>query len=378
MASFDAIVAGVGAVGSAALGELARRGRRVLGIDRFAPGHDRGSSHGQTRIIRQAYFEHPEYVPLLLRAYELWHELEARRGETFLYQTGLIQLGTPSGEVVAGVLASARQHGLAVELLSRSDLRQRFPYLLADPEMSAVLEPRAGYLRVEACVEAQAAEAVNAGAKLCIGETLVGWRADGHGVEVETDRGRYRAAALVLAAGAWAGPILADLSLPLVVRRKPLYWYRAQSDAMRPENGCPAFLYETADGIFYGFPDLKPDGVKVAEHTGGTEVQDPLRLNRDLDPADQARVEAFVARYLPAVSQECTAHATCMYTLSPDGHFIVDRHPAFPQVVFAAGLSGHGFKFAPVLGAALADLALEGASELPIDFLSLARLRGRA
>ncbi|HEY5311506.1 MAG TPA: N-methyl-L-tryptophan oxidase [Pirellulales bacterium] len=374
MPGYDAIVLGVGGIGSAALAALARRGQRVLGLDRFAPAHDRGSSHGQTRIIRQAYFEHPNYVPLLLHAYDAWHALESRTGQRLYYEVGLLQIGPADGLVLSGVLASAREHGLDVETLSPREITARFPGFRSRPDMQGVFERGAGYLLVEACVQAQVADALAAGAELRASEAVVGWRVLRSGVvELETQGGRYQADRLIIAAGAWAGPLLADLRLPLEIVRKPLYWYSTSSDTYLPDRGCPTFLFDAPEGIFYGFPQLGAEGIKLAEHTGGKPVADPLRLDRQIDRNDQQRVENFLTEYLPGATTVFNRHATCMYTLTPDRHFVVDLHPQYPQVVFAAGLSGHGFKFAPVLGEALAQLAIEGRTVLPIDFLSADR-----
>jgi monomeric sarcosine oxidase len=373
MPGLDCIVLGTGGVGSAALHHLARRGARALGIDRFAPGHDRGSSHGETRIIRLAYFEHPDYVPLLRRAYELWQELEERCGGKLYHETGLLQVGPPGGTVVPGVLASARQHALEVEPLAPPEAERRFPGFRIPDDMSAVFERRAGYLRVEDCVRAHAAQAVRLGARLATGETVLGWRADGAGVAVETDRATHRAARLVVAAGAWSGDLLADLGVRLEVRRKTLLWYPTRSARQREEHGGPGFFYETSRGLFYGFPEIGGE-LKVAEHSGGESVADPLGVDRSLRPSDREPVEAFLRRYVPGVSSgDCLRHAVCLYTMSPDEHFVVDRHPGHPQVSFASGLSGHGFKFTSVLGEILAGLALDGRSALPIGFLSCDR-----
>jgi sarcosine oxidase len=379
ISSYDVIVVGVGGVGSAVLDQLASRGRRVLGLDRFPPGHDRGSSHGQTRIIRQAYYEHPDYVPLVLRAYELWRELEARRGRTFFHDVGLLQVGRPEGKLISGVLASAHQHKLDVQTLTPAEVEQRFPGFRAAPDTIGVFERVAGYLDVEACTIAHAEEAQSRGAELHVGEEVRAWRplgsgAANQGIEVETDRGRYEAGALVVTAGAWAGSLLADLRMPLEVLRKPLFWFKTKTDQYRVDRGCPCYLFETPEGGFYGFPDLEPYGLKCAEHSGGAVVADPLRLDRELNRDDQLRVDQFIADHLPGVSQTRTHHAVCMYTVTPDTNFVIDRHPQYPQVVFAAGLSGHGYKFTPMLGEALADLALEGKTKLPVEFLSRARL----
>lgn len=373
MAGYDAIVLGSGGVGSSALMHLALRGARVLGIDRFAPAHDRGSSHGHTRLIRQAYYEHPDYVPLVLRAFELWKDLEERVGETLYHQVGLLQIGPKQGEVLSGVRASAKQHRLPIDELSADQCERRFAGFRVPPSCEAIFESRAGYLLVERCVEAHAKVAVQAGAELRIGEAVRSWRAEGKGVVVETDCGCYSADRLFITAGAWAGSLLADLKIPLVVRRKPLYWFRTRTDTYQADRGCPAFLYDLPGGCFYGFPQIDPRGIKVAQHTGGAVVDDPLTVDREIDPADQEAVAAFVAEFLVDATTQCTDHAVCMYTMTPDAHFIVDRHPQHPQVALAAGLSGHGFKFTSVLGELLCQLVLDGHARLPLEFLSCRR-----
>lgn len=373
MAHFDAIVLGMGGVGSAALDHLARRGVRALGIDRFPPGHDRGSSHGATRIIRQAYFEHPDYVPLLRRTYELWEDLSQRCGQKLFHQTGLLQVGSPRGEVVPGVIACAKQHQLEIEELTGREITARWPGFRVAEGFHGVFEKRAGYLEVEACVLAHLHEARAAGAELLTECSAIEWRASGSGVIVVTERGEFSAGALIIAAGPWAGSLLNELDLQLVVRRKPVFWFEAMETAYSAARGSPCFLFELPGGIFYGMPQIDPSGVKAAEHTGGVAVSDPLSLNREIEPAERRRVEEFLAECLPQVSRRQTRHSVCMYTMSPDAQFIVDRHPQHANVAFAAGLSGHGFKFTPVLGEALADLALEGKTGLPIEFLALGR-----
>ncbi len=370
---YDVIVAGTGAVGSAALWQAAERGLKVLGLDRFPPGHDRGSSHGRTRIIRQAYFEHSDYVPLLLRAYQLWAELERIQGESLLRQTGLLQVGPANGIVVQGVLASAQRHGLQVESLSTDECRRCFPAFAAPDGHQGVFEPRAGYLHVESCVIAQSETAARLGATLRTGESVCDWRRETNHIVVRTEKQEYAAARLIVTAGAWAGQLLADLGIPLVVRRKPVFWFAAEDDSYDVDRGCPTYLFETPSGVFYGFPRLDEHGVKVAQHTGGETVNDPLAVDRAERDADRACLQGFIAAHLPRLSARVLGHSVCMYTMSPDEHFIVDRHPACSSVVFAAGLSGHGFKFAPVLGQALVELAIDGRSALPVGFLSLDR-----
>lgn len=377
-ASYDAIVLGAGGVGSAALWQLARRGLRVLGIDRFAPPHDHGSSHGQTRIIRQAYFEHADYVPLLVESYRLWNELEQSVGRTLLVETGLVEVGPADGVVVPGVVRAARQHRLHVEELSASEVSRRWPSLVVREPLVGVFEPRGGFLHVEECVRAQLVAAEEAGAELRVGVEALGWTAGDDEVVVETSVGRFTAARLVVTAGAWAGQLLADLGVRLEVRRKALMWHATSDGRTRADAGFPCYLFELPAGVFYGFPAIDERGLKAAEHSGGEVVADPSLVDRSLRDDDREPVEAFLAAHLPAAERPCREHAVCLYTMSPDEHFVVDRHPRHANVAFAAGLSGHGFKFAPVLGAALADLVIDGATQRSIGFLSLARLRGRA
>jgi len=368
---FDVIVLGTGGVGSAATFHAARRGLRVLGIDRFPGGHDQGSSHGLTRIIRMAYFEHPDYVPLLRRAYDLWDELSALAGCKLFHRTGLLQIGPMSGTVIPGVLQSARQHQLPIEQLSNSDVHDRFPGFSVPSGSEAVYEKNAGFLLVELCVLKHLELAQSHGAQLVIGESVQGWHSNKGDIEVITDQSTYRTKRLIITAGAWTSTLLHALGIPLTVRRKHLHWRRTTSDVYR--NGS-CFFYEMPTGYFYGFPQIDDRGIKVAEHSGGESVIDPLKASRDIDPLDTRRIDEFLRVAMPQVSTTNTGHAVCFYTMSPDENFFVDQHPNHSNVAFAAGLSGHGFKFASVLGETLVDLVTQGASSLPIEFLSLKRL----
>ncbi len=369
----DVIVIGSGGVGSAALYHLARRGVNVLGIDRFPAGHDRGSSHGHSRIIRLAYFEHHDYVPLLRRAYSLWDELGQMQGERLLLNTGLLEVGAPNGPTIQGILAAARTHQLQVDELSAEECRRRFPAFAVPDAMAAIFEATAGVLRVERCVLAHLDQARKLGAKMVVGEAVLGWTATASAVEVTTDKNTYRAGRLIVTAGAWAGSLLASLGIPLPVRRKHLHWYPGPAASCAADLGCPAFYFETPAGDFYGIPAFDGFGLKAGEHTGGATVLDPLSDDRSVEADDRRRVEAFLSEYLPTVARPALDHRTCFYTMSPDSHFLIDRHPEHANVAFAAGLSGHGFKFTGVLGEALADLALNGRTDLPIDFLGIRR-----
>ena len=370
---YRAIVIGTGGAGSAALCHLARRGARVLGIDRFEPPHDHGSSHGETRIIRLGYFEHSAYVPLLKRAYELWDALAHDAGKPLFYRTGLLQAGPADGRVIPALLDTAKRHDLDIEALSATAVHRRFPQFGMPESMVAVYEKAAGSLAVEECVRAHLEAAVTAGAELRTGEEVLEWSVTGSGVEVRTTASTYRAEQLIVTAGAWATRLLQSIGVRLQVRRKSLFWFEAQSSSYAADSGSPTYLFETPYGIFYGFPDLGTGRVKVAEHSGGQDLSDPLTVDRNVDPQDQSRIERFLRDHLPDLEPPHVHHAVCLYTMTPDEHFVVDRHPHHPEVVYAAGLSGHGFKFVCALGEILAQLTLDGTTPLPIEFLSRAR-----
>jgi sarcosine oxidase len=317
-------------------------------------------------------------VPLLQRAYALWDELSAESGAELLLRCGLLLAGAPAGAVIAGARRAAAEHGPElIEEVPRAALAGRFPGFRLAEGMEALLEPEGGLLRVEACVRAHAAQALGRGAVLHEGEAVREIHATPGGVTVETDRGRYEAGGVVLCGGAYSGPLLRSLALPLPplqLRRKLMLWYDVQEPAYRLDHGCPVFAFDTDEGFFYGFPILDAAGLKVAEHSGGEEVRDPDALDRGLRPEDEAPVRRFLSRHLPAAALAPRKHhAACMYTMTPDEHFLIDRHPAHDNVVFAAGFSGHGFKFASVVGEALADLADAGRTALPVEFLGAAR-----
>ena len=367
--SFDVIVIGAGGIGSAATYHLASRGINTLAIDPFPIAHDRGSSHGETRAIRKAYFEHPDYVPLLKKAYKLWHELEINAARTLYHQTGILLSGPPNGDAIKGARLSARQHGIPIEDVT-SDADARFPGFRFPEHHEVVFEPEAGFLHVEQCVQAHADLAAAAGADFRIGETVIDWASEGQTVTVTTNSNQYHAASLVVTAGAWSGAILSKL-IPLKVLRKGLFWFDVTSSVYNLTNNAPVFLFEMPVGVFYGFPSVDGHTVKMAEHTGGNPVVDPSVLSRSCSDQDMHAVSSFARQIMTDLDPTPKRHSFCMYTMTPDQHFVIDRHPEYSNVVFGAGFSGHGFKFATVLGEALADLALDRKPSAPIEFLSL-------
>lgn len=355
----DVIVVGTGGIGSAALYHLARAGVRVLGIDRFSAGHDRGSSHGESRMIRKSYFEHADYVPLACRSWDMWQQLEHNSGRTLLQPSGVIYFGQQEGVVMSGVRTSAQTHHLPIEQMTAAEAAKRFPQFQAPDGTTALYEADAGVLLVEDCVKTHIDLAVAAGAQTALDESVVEISAKGSSVVVTTDRNRHEAASVVVTTGAWTGSLLPELQLPLRVIRKHLHWFQSDDHRLRMKDGCPAFFVEHQQGYFYGLPEIGPAGIKAGEHSGGSEVSDPLHDLRQPEPSDTARVRQFIADFLPAAGCRPHQQKTCFYTMTPDEHFVVDRHPQYENIVFTTGLSGHGFKFAPVLGLRMAQLALQ-------------------
>ncbi|MGH2398339.1 MAG: N-methyl-L-tryptophan oxidase [bacterium] len=374
----DVIVIGLGAMGSAAAYHLARRGRRVVGIEQFTAAHDRGASHGRSRIIREAYFEHPDYVPLLQRAYALWETLQKEGGSRLLLPTGGLMIGPEDGVLVQGALTSARTHELRHDLLRSADLRRRYPAFAVTDQTVAVWEPRAGVLFPEDCVLAHLRGATRSGAVLNMEERVVSWQAVEGAIHVRTDKAHYAADHLVITAGPWAGGVLADLGLPLQVERNVMYWFQPADAAPFSPDRLPVYIYEYREGAFiYGFPQVGRDGAKVAHHHSG-DLCTPETIRRDVSPEEVARMRAILTRTLPGLSGELLHTAACMYTNTPDGHFIIDRHPRHTNVTIACGFSGHGFKFASVVGEILAELATYGHTRHHIGLFQLGRFRATA
>ena len=371
---FDLIIVGCGGVGSAAAYYAVKRGLRVLVLERFEPVHARGSSHGDTRVIRQAYFEHPDYVPLLKRAYELWHQFEQQVDRQLFYRTGLLEVGPESGVLIQGVRQSAVLHQLPLEEIPSGEFSNRFPGFVLPEDSVAVYESNAGFLLVEECIRHYINEASRLGGDLRFNQQVRSCSVQGDGVCISTNSETFYAPRLAVAAGAWANELLADLGLPLQVLRKHVHWYPVKTSVdYLVQTNTPTFFYETAAGYYYGFPVRDARGLKVAQHSGGETIHDPASVDRSVDLVEREQVDRFLRTHLPQVAIPATHHAVCMYTMSPDEHFIIDRHPEFPQFAIAAGLSGHGFKFASVLGESLVQIVMDGQAKLPMEFLSLRR-----
>jgi len=327
---------------------LAKRGLRVLNLERFAVNHKLGSSHGKTRIIRLAYYEDPRYVPLLRRAYESWREAESRSGKRLLQVTGGLMIGLSDGELIQGVLRSARAHGVPHEVLSSSEAEEEFPAFTLGGEYTAVHEPSAGILYAEECVRAYVGLGSEAGCEFRFSEKVHGWKAGAEGIEVETTSGTHVASRIVLCAGAWNGQLLRGV-VPLRCERQVPFWFSSAGQDIFSPPKMPVFIMEEEAGAFYyGTPDVG-DGVKVARTHGG-EISDPDRVRREVSDGDVAPVRGFVGRRLVKLDGPPIASTTCIYSNTPDLNFAVGLHPADPRAVVVSACSGHGFKFASVLG----------------------------
>lgn len=365
--SFDVAIVGLGAMGAAAAHRLAARGRRVVAFDRHHPPHTLGSTHGESRIIREAYAEDPAYVPLVQRAYELWREIERDSGLTLLRESGGLMIGRPESGTVSGALLSAREHSLPHEVLDAAEAGRRFPAFALDAGEVAVFEPRAGVLSVEACLEAQLTLAARCGADLRLDTTVESWRVGGDGVEVTAHGEHIHAERLVLAAGPWLPGLLDGFTLPLTIERQVMAWFEPSHHAERFEAGrLPIYIWEhTPHRTIYGVP-RSASGVKVAIHHEG-EATTPAAVRREVKTSDIEAIRTLVRHRLPGLDGELRRSEVCIYTNTPDEHFVIGAHPRHPAVLLASPCSGHGFKFSPAIGELLADLATGETPRVAID-----------
>jgi sarcosine oxidase len=375
--TFDVIVLGVGGMGSATVYELARKGQKVLGLEQFDIPHDRGSSHGLTRIIRLAYYEHPSYVPLLRRAYELWRELESHASERLLSITGAIDAGPEGGGLFEGSLLSCQEHDLPHEVMTGLELGKRYPGYRLPASIHVLLQPDGGFLRSEPCIVAFVEAAHALGADIRAREKVLDWRSDGEKVTVTTGRGAYEAAALVIAAGAWAGKVVPELAPHAHPERQVLAWFQPRRPELFQPSTFPVFNLLVEEGRYYGFPVHGVPGFKVGRYHHLGEAADPDALNRDCSARDEEVLRTFTARYMPEAAGPTMALRTCMFTNTPDEHFVLDLHPEHKNVSVAAGFSGHGFKFCSVVGEIMADLAVHRQTPYDIRMFRLARFGER-
>jgi sarcosine oxidase len=372
--NYEAIVVGLGAMGSATLFHLARRGVRVLGLEQFSPGHSLGSSHGDTRIIRETYFEHPLYVPLVQRAHQLWRELEATTGTSLMRITGGLMIGPPDGMVVAGTLRSVREHRLPHEVLTAAEMAKRFPAFRLPDGAVAVFDPRAGYLDPEACTRAHLAAAVAAGAQTHFDEPVVDWSADSRRVRVVTASGEYLADRLVLCGGAWTQSLAHVPELSLTVERQSVFWFDPAPTSAYEPDWFPIYAYEFKMGtICYGFPRL-PRGVKASVMHDGQTVTDPDHVDRRVSPEEAEPLRGALRPILPALAESKVRETSvCLFTNTRDHDFVIDFHPEHRNVLVSSPCSGHGFKFASAIGELQAGLVIDGATAFDLSPFAIGR-----
>jgi monomeric sarcosine oxidase len=375
---YDVAVIGLGTMGSFAAVELAKRGLSVAGFDQFTPPHGRGSHSGGTRIYRLAYPEGTGYVPLAQRAGEMWERTEEELGTQLLHRTGMLYMGRPGEPFLGEVQESAATNHLLVETLSAAEVRYRYPAFEIPEEYAGLFDVRAGWLDVDASIASSHAYARRLGVDCFFEQPVRSWDAAAGEVKLHLDNETVTASSLIITAGAWAGPLLRSLQLPLRVKRKVLAWFDPLSPEVFAADRVPVFSF--SENFVYGFPSVPGLGVKMAEHIGGSFLPSADAPVSPPAPADLDPIAAIAAKYMPKLAGDYNQarsrlrhSATCLYTMTPDDDFIVDHHPEFTNVVFAAGFSGHGFKFAPLIAVALADLLQQGKTSLPIDFLSLNR-----
>jgi sarcosine oxidase len=375
---YDVIVLGLGGMGGATLFHLARRGLRVLGLERFDLVHEYGSSHGLTRIIRLAYWEHPTYVALLRRSYELWRELESRAGEQLLYITGSIDAGPPGSSIFQGALTSSELHGLPHQVMDGTELHGRFPGYRLPRTMQCLYQPDGGFLLPERCNVAHVTQALSAGAEVRCREPVLEWGIAGGHAWVRTARARFEAGRLVICAGPWASKLVPELAELAIAERQVVAWLQPIRPAHFEVGSFPVFNLEVEEGRYYGFPSFLIPGFKFGKYHHLGEQVDPDMMDREPRPEDEELLRAFARRYFPDGAGPTLMLKGCLFTNSPDRHFILDLHPEYPEVAIAAGFSGHGYKFCSVVGEIMADLAERGETRHDIGFFGLKRFRAVA
>ena len=373
MPNYDAIVIGVGGMGSATVYHLARRGLRVLGLEQYQIPHELGSSHGHSRMIRYTLQEHPSYVPLVKRAYELWHGLEQTVSETLVITTGSVRAGPHDSDYFKGAIEACDLHQIPYEVLSSSEVNNRFPGYRFPEEVTSVYQADGGFLLPELCIVSHTQAAEQAGAEIHTGEKVLDWDVQGEGVQVRTDQGTYSAGRLVVTAGAWASKLVPHVEQYAIPERQVMGWFKPdRPELFTPEN-FPVFGIWTEEGRYYGFPNYAIPGFKIGRSHHLLQQVDPDDMDRDIHPEDEEILRGFTSRYFPLAAGELLDKKTCIYTNTPDEQFMIGVLPDQPQVAVAAGFSGHGFKFASVIGEIMADLAQNGETSHDIDLFRLDR-----
>lgn len=371
--TFDVIVIGAGAMGSAAAYHLSKTGRKILVLDQYAPPHRFGSSHGESRIIREAYFESPLYVPLIQQAYQLWDDLEKESGKKLFLKTGGLMLGNKERRVFQGASTSALKYHVPYEYLDSPAIKKRFPAFKPSDDTVALFEQNAGILFPEECINSQLQLAKRNGVSFYFDETVASIQSKNEGVEIVTDKGQYNADKVIVSAGAWLAELFPELRLPLSVKRQVLFWFKCtgvNAENFLPEH-FPVYIWEhEANKIFYGFPDLG-DGLKIAIHHGG-RLTTAKTIDRNVSQEEINEVTILLERFFDA-KVTFDRSAVCMYTNTPDENFIIDYHPSNKNIILVSACSGHGFKFSSAIGKLLCDMIIEKPLSFDISVFNLKR-----
>ena len=369
----DVAIIGAGTMGSAAAYHLAKRGCGVIAFEQFQIVHEKGSHSGSTRIIRHAYHESPDYVPLVLRADQLWLDLEQQLQTRLLIRTGAVVMGPHECEAVIGAIVACERHSLPYEKLTAAAIRQRWPQFTIPADWEGCFDPMAGFLLVEPCIKSQIGLAARHGATIRENESVKSTATLKNGFRIETDKNTYEVDKIIVTAGAWTAHVLKELQLPLTVKRRTVTWLRPRHPNLFHVDKFPIFLADLPGGLLYGFPLYGSDGLKIANHHSRGPAIDPDSADRNYSNDDATDAIAFARAYLPGVSEEIVEGKVCLYNLTPDEDFILDFHPQNKNMLIASGFSGHGFKFAPVIGEIVADLCLNGKTSMPIDRFRISR-----
>jgi sarcosine oxidase len=366
---YDVVVIGVGAAGSAAFFELAKRGARVLAVEQFYPGHDRGSTHGESRIIRLSYFEHPSYVPLLLEARRRWAEMDRHAEKKVFIETGSVEVGFPGAEIISRSLEASRRHSLEVYEMNGKEIRTRFPAFDVPNDWTGHFQPDGGLLIPEAAVNRYVEAALQLGGKLLEGSRVTRIICSATNLKVDIGEERITAESVILTAGAWLKELV-DTPIPLEISRQVVGWFEPVVPSSFTAQAMPVFLLAAHDDAYYGFPDYNGSGLKAASHIQGRTLTHAGALSQDACLEDERRIRRLFESYMPEGNGPLLKMQTCMYTNTPDGHFLIDRSANDRRIIIASACSGHGFKFAPVLGEILADMAEQKTPAFSIEGFS--------
>ena len=374
---YDCIVIGLGGMGAASLFELSSKGQNVLGIEQFDIGHDKGSSHGLSRIIRLAYWEGIEYVPLVLRAHDRWIELEKTYNEKLLNITGALDIGLESSETISGSLKACREFDIPHEIFTSTELSKKFPAYLLPEEYSSVFQKDGGFLVPESCINLYVNESINNGADVKQNCKVLGWESDGNIVTVSTSDGNFKTKKLVITAGAWTGILQDEMSRFLTPERQVVSWFKPESPEYYNSDQFPVFNMEVPEGRYYGFPIHHYEGTKIGRYGHLKENINPDSISREITDLDIATLRVPMEKYFQPTNPEPLFSQVCMFTNTPDEHFVLDYLPGNDSVFIASGFSGHGFKFASVIGELISDLMVDGGTEFDLGLFSLDRFNSK-